>query len=207
MPASYAESYHEIQSSLTELVTIGGIALLIAALVIALIVILVLHYIEAIPTFIIAKKNGFRFAWIALLPLPFCTAFVLSSTPGTRDVSLIGKWSVKNTVAFILFIFVSILGVSIMNVVAKSLILIPILGFLLSAITRIIPVAAIVLFEYAFLRDVIDIYSTDKKSNAIIAVVIAVANRFIPIVKGIYLWTLVGKTPAEQPITAEFTEE
>ena len=207
MSTSYASSYEEIKEALAGLIGLGGIALLIVVAIIALVVALVIHYIEAIPTYIIAKKNSYRYAWVALLPFSICTTFVLSAIPGNRNVKITEKLSMKNVTAFVTYILIALIGSSLMGIVSKALLVIPVLGLFLSIVARYLPVIALAIIEYAFLKDVIDIYNHDKKSNIITAVVVVVANKFLVIVRGIYLWTLVGKTPANQPIVAEFTEE
>ena len=199
-------SYEAINKAMTNLLALGGLVFVFAVLICVLLA-LIIHYIEAIPTYIIAKKNGYRHAWVALLPSTFCSAFVLSAIPGKRDVKLIGRFSMKNVTAFITYIFIAILGPALIGIVSKILLPIPVLGVLLATLARLVPAIACTIIEYAFLRDVIDIYSTDKKSNIITSIIVVIANRFIVIVRAIYLWTLVGRTPESQPIVAEFTEE
>ena len=206
--------YSGIENFLIGLFGVSGFALLLMVLFIGAAIYLVCHYFEAIPVYIIAKKNGYRYAWVSLIPVAACKLFVLSALPGERDTKLLGKWSMKNLPAFIIYILLPLIGPSFAiiagSIVSIVLLLIPFIGALLSPLAflaaALIFVFAVLMFEYAFLRDIADLYGSDKDSNSTTAIVIVVLNFFFKIVRPIYLWTLVGKQPIHNRFEAEFTE-
>ena len=69
-----------------------SLGMIIAIIVLPIILALVLHYVEAIPVFKIAKKMGVDKAWIALIPIKLCSTYVLSCIPGNREIDFFGKF-------------------------------------------------------------------------------------------------------------------
>ena len=205
--------YSELESLMSGFVGLSGLALIGVILLIGVVIALAFHYLEAIPTFIIAKKNGFRHAWVALIPIHLCITYVLSGIPGERDTK-VAKWTIKSKTAFLVYLLIAIVGTgiaaTISGLIGGVLGLIPFIGVFLSAligtVIGLIPAIACILFEHAFLRDVINVYNTDAKSSSTTALIVVIVNYFIKIVRPIYLWTLVGKQPIHNRFEAEFTE-
>ena len=182
--------------------------------VVTLAIAMVLHYVEAIPVFKLAKKNGIGYAWVALIPIKLCSTFVLSAIPGEREINLFGKFKLKNMSAIIIYLCVYLIGVPVVTLISGLiggvLGLIPILGIILAAIVGfilgLVPAVAIVVLEYAFLKDVIDIYNEDKNANRTTSLIVTITDCFFYIVRGIYLWTLLKKEPVASKLEVEYSE-
>lgn len=210
----YSSSSDVLEGLLGGGLAIGGILVYLSALIIPLIiiavVILVMHYVEAIPVFKLAKKAGIKYAWVALIPIKPCSTFVLASIPGEKEVSLLGKKDIKRTTAIIIYFVILFVGVPIATfisgIIGTFLGIIPFIGIILAGLVGtvigLIPGAALIIFEYSFLKDITDLYDTGKST----ALIITIINYFVPIVRGIYLWTLIKKEPLTQNYHAEFSE-
>lgn len=196
---------------------LGGMAvsfgIMIVSAIICLVIALAFQYVEAIPTFKIAKKNGVDHAWIALIPILPCRLYILSKIAGDKEISFFGKVTIKNRlVAFLIWLGVYLIGVPLMTFIAGLiggvLGLIPVIGIILAALVGfvlgLVPAAVTWLIEYSFLRDVLDIYKEDKHSNNTTSIVISVLSCFFTrLVRGIYLWTLIKKEPLYSTATYE----
>lgn len=77
--------------------------------------------------------------------------------------------------------------------------LIPVIGIVISAligfVLGLLPTVIIAVFKFAYLRDVLDALKRDRDDNQRMALVITIANLFVPIVEPIYLLTLRKYTP------------
>ncbi len=212
-----SSDFEEIMYQLMELLGLGAyIGASLAPIIIAgimaiigIVVSLALHYIEAIPLFKIGKKLGLKNAWIALIPIRYCSVYVLSALAGEKEISFFGKFTIKKRLySFLAWLGISILGFAVVGVISGiiSAIIgwIPIINLivpLISFVLNLLPTAACVIIEYYFLLDLIDVFNPDKKSNNTTALVISIIDAFIGyIVRGIYLWTLIKKAPLYNPL-------
>ena len=130
-------------------------------------------------------------------------------------MNLFGKWKFKRLTAILVYLGIVLIGVhavsTISGVISGILSLIPILRWILAPIVGfvlgLIPGVALIVFEYYFLRDIVDMYNADSNSAKTTTIIITIANYFTAgIVRGIYLWTLLKKQPVTHQVEAEYSE-
>ena len=188
-----------------------GLSLLVSVVVV--IVAIVQYIIQAIPVVILARKTGYKLWWVALIPFlsSYCRFFVLCEMAGDKPFDLqlekpFGKlwrklhfedrrWAFFAHVIIKYFarIIVWVLSGVVSNVV-------PVVGLVALSI-NLVPPLACALIKYVFLRDVLDLFNANKKSNKNTALIIALLE-ILPtrgFIVTFYLYTLLGKKPL--PVT------
>ena len=194
----------------------GTAATVVFGLIIGLIGIFVwiaFHIFQSIPVYSLAKKTGRKHAWLAWLPLPFFyldelpRMFVVANVPGNKEVKIVGKFKFSSrSVAFWIWVGIYFFG----NILWDSVIHIVngLTGGMLSVIAlplTLVPNVALAWMEYAFLRDVLNMFKEDKKSNNTVAIVCAVIDALIPyrFARAVCLYSIMKK----QPLKSEFVHE
>lgn len=199
-----------LSAATSTIVIIGAI---IAAIVSAVTAIAV-YLLKAIPVYKIAKKVGCRTAWLAWMPVfpSYFRTFVLSDIAGQKPISFFdGKITVKSRVmSFWAYLGILIFGHGLVTALVGILNLIPVIGTLISpfaAILYLLPTVAAAFLEYAYLKDVLDIFKENKKSNATAAVIITVLDNLATLgfAQTIYLYTLCSRKV--QPIQSEIYQD
>ncbi len=171
--------------------------------------------LEAIPVYSISKKLGRPYAWLAWVPV-FGAEFrlwVLCDMPANKPVVLFqNKGILRNrTSSFWIYLAIAYLGAAVIStLVAVISVFIPVIGSL-SAVLMLIPTVACAYFEYIYLRDVLDIFKPDKKSNSTNAIVVTVLDTLFTagFARVFILYTIMKKKPlpaaAAGPYDAYFT--
>lgn len=193
-----------------------GVAIISAALSVVLGI--VLFIVKAIPVFALAKKNGRKLAWLAWIPFfnDYLQTFVLMDTPGNAPFKLFkGKLNIERRwVAFCIWLGICLLGggvVSALNTAISSvLVVIPVLGPAVAVLVRFVlgyvVVAAAGIMEFGFLRDVLNVYNADKKTNQTVSIVVIVLDALVTggWAKTIWLYLQLKKKPLPvQEVEAE----
>lgn len=185
---------------------IGGlIASLVTAVVTALVTLL-LFILEAVPLYKISKRMHRKHAWLvwlAWIPVvgPYINTYVLADVCGQKPVKLIKDFRIESRLtAFLIFAGISLFGAAIITAIIGIVNVIPGLGQLIGAIGTLlyfVPPVAAGWIEYAFLRDVLDIFKADKKSNQIAAIVITAVDTLVTfgLARAVYLYTVMNKQP------------
>ncbi len=184
---------------------ITGIILLISIItaVVGFIFAVVQYLLASFPVYKLAKKLGRKhaiLAWIPVLPQYF-RMYVIADMAGDKAVSVFnGKITLKNRfTSFWIYLCIAICGNTIVDVLSLFLNFIPGLGMLLSLATTILslaPTFITALFEYAYFRDMLNIFKADKKSNNTTAIVITVLDVFLfGWAKVVYLYTMLKLEP------------
>lgn len=164
--------------------TTAGVVFLIISSIIATIVALIIHYVEAIPVYKLAKKRGVNHAMVALIPIQPCIMFVLASIPGEREIDYFGKFKTKLMTSILIYCGVYLATPALASV---------------GGILALIPIAATLILDYIYLKDVIGLYNPDKSANNTASIIVTIANYFTGgLVRGIYMWVLLKKEPIEQ---------
>ncbi len=202
----------DIESILSSILSIFSIASMGVTAVIAIITAIVtgiiaiaLYIFQSIPVYSLAKKVGLKYAWLSWVPIfhNYFRLFVLCEMAGNKPfVPKLGKFKLESRklsfLAHIVIKYFAGLIVGIITAVASTVI--PIVGSL-SAVLALVPTAACAWIEYVYLRDVLDIFKEDKKSNNTTSIVITVIDAILvgDLIRSCYLYTLMKKQPLPEP--------
>ena len=202
-------------SNILSVLLMGAYAgLWILAAIVALIIGIIYFIIESIPVYTLAKRVGYKHAWLAWMPFfhDYCRIFVLCETAGNKPfVPNLGKFKIENRkMSFLVHVLIKYFGGMVVGTVVSivSLIL-PGVGSL-SAILGLLPSVACALIEYVYLRDLLNIYKEDEKANNTAAIVVSVIDFILlgDFIRTCYLYTLIKKQPLpEKEIVIEASEE
>ena len=173
----------------------------IIAAIFAGIVAIVLYILYSIPVYSLAKKVGVKYAWLAWVPIfhVYFRLFVLCEIAGNKPfIPNIGKFKIESRkMSFLAHILIKYLGGMIISTVVGILsMFLPIVGSL-SIVLGLVPAAACAIIEYVYLRDVIDIFKEDKKSNNTTSIIVTVIDAILvgDFIRTCYLFTLMKKQP------------
>lgn len=190
------------------------IGAIIGAIVSALVAI-VIWIVEAIPTYKLAQKLGYKLAILAWIPIlgSYFRLYVLAAMVGNKPFELFdGKIKMQSrTLTFWVYVLVALFGGTIISIAITILGVLPVIGAIIATISTLlyfIPPVVTGMIQYAFLRDVLDCFKEDKKSNRTAAIVISVLDTIVTfgLARAIYLWTIIKKDPIpQQTIEAEAT--
>lgn len=179
---------------------ISAIFAIIAAVFAGLIAIAYFVF-ESIPVYKLAKRVGYKYAWLAWMPFfhDYCRIFVLCETAGNKPFDAnIGKIRLENRkMSFLAHVLIKYFGGAVVStVIAIVSTILPVVGSL-SFILGLVPAAACAVIEYVYLRDLLDIYKEDKKSNNTAAIVVSVIDFVLvgDLIRTCYLYTLIKKQP------------
>lgn len=173
-------------------------------LIVGIALVSIFYYIfSSIPVYKLAKRAGYKYAWIAWIPFShrFCRSFVLCEVVGNKPfVPQIGKFKIESRkISFLAYILIYYFGyLVISSIVALLSIFLPGIGTL-SSVLALVPAAACCIIEYVYLRDLLDIYKEDQKSNNVTAIVVTVIDAllltFPDFVRTCLLYSLLKKQP------------
>lgn len=208
----------DIESILGSIAGIFSIASMGVSAVVAIItaifagIIAIAYFIfESIPVYSLAKRVGYKHAWLAWMPFfhDYCRIFVLCEAAGNKPfVANIGKLKIENRkMSFLAHILIKYFGGTIITTIVSILsTILPVVGSL-SVVLALVPAAACALIEYVYLRDLLDIYKEDKKANNTAAIVVSVIDFVLigDLIRTCYLYTLMKKKPL--PVTEIVIEE
>lgn len=196
---------------------IAGVMLMVSlivglvAAVVGLVVSLVVFVLEAIPLYKISKKLDRKYAWLVWLSwIPFIggyfSTYVLSDIPGDQPVKLVSKLTVENRVmSFWIYTGIRLFGATLITVLISIVNMIPVLGQVIGAFSTLLylaPTVAAAWIEYAYLRDVLDLFKPDQKSNNTAAIIITALDTMatLGLARAIYLYTIMNKEPLPQQV-------
>lgn len=140
----------------------------------------------ALPLFALAKKTGRKLGWIAWIPVlgDYCRMFTLSDIPGDKEFVLFGKLKIKSRIlSFVIWAGIALFGSMVWDVVLSllgGLFSFTGVGPMISLALSLVPDVALGFMEYVFLRDVLDMFKPDKKSNNTWAIVATVVDAILP---------------------------
>lgn len=182
---------------------IGIIATILAAFVLGIIALLE-YVFETLPVYRLARKAGRKSAILAWCPIfhEYFLAYVICDIPGDQPVRFItDKLSLKKRIhSYGIYILIFLGGNAIITSLISFLGIVPVIGQTLAPLATalyILPAAICTLFEYIYLKDILDIFKEDKKSNIITAIIITLLDALVTFgyARTIYLYTLWNKSP------------
>lgn len=223
--SSFLEELAELLSNIENVLFLGssiaslsisGVMLLITIIgaIISFLVSVALYIFRSIPVYKLAKKAGRKKAWLAWIPL-FHSCFrtyVLADIAGEKPVSFFnGKITIKSRgMSFLAYLGILIFGNGLITTAIGILNMIPVFGQIAGSFTTLlylVPSVATAFLEYAYLKDALDLFKENKKSNNTAAIVIVVLDNLVTLgfAQTIYLYTLRSCTllPAKEEVSAE----
>ncbi len=189
-------------SSIFSFLLMGAYAGLWILLFVGIAIATVVYYVlSSFPVYTLAKRNGYKYAWLAWSPIfhEYFLTFVLCEASGDKPFEPnLGKFRIENRkMSFLAFVLIKCFGGLVIGSIVTFLsFIIPGLGSL-SSILALVPAAACALIEYVYLRDLLDVYKEDKKSNSTTALIISVIDFILvgDLARTCYLYTLIKKKP------------
>lgn len=198
---------------------VAGIILMITIIgaivgfVVSCVVTFVIWLVESIPTYKLAKKLDYQYAYLAWIPFfgSYFRLYVLTAMVGNKPFDLFdGKIKIQSrTMSFWCYVAIALFGGAIISMVIGILGFIPILGQIVSILgtfAYFLPPVATGLMQYVFIKDVLDLFKEDKKANRTAAIVITVLDSTVTfgLARAIYLWTITKLEPLpQQTVEAE----
>lgn len=195
---------------LAELLVSGvGLVVTVIGAILALLLAVALFIIQAIPVYKLAKKLKVRNAWLAWIPIYsiYFRTYVLADMAGNKPFRLFkGKINIANRRnAFWIYLLVAVVGGAVASMVASVagavLSIIPVLGtvlgYLMGSVLGLLPAVVCAFAEYVFLRDVLDLFKSDKDANNTAAVIITILDNVLTggWAQTIWLYTLLKRRP------------
>lgn len=185
---------------------ISGIVFLIGILsaLFAFLLSVLVYVLEAIPVFRLGRKMGRWSAWLAWIPIfgSYFRTYALCDIPGNHPVHLLkDKLVIKSrTASFGIYLLILLGGNTIITLLITMIGVIPIIGQIiapLSTLLYMLPAAVCTYFEYIYLKDVLDIFKENKKSNIITSIIITLLDTFVTFgfARTVFLYTLWNRSP------------
>lgn len=196
--------------------TLGAAGALVVGIIVAVISFLlaiIWHFVQAIPIYKLAKKTNTKGAALALIPIPFfyldelLRTFVFVKTAGGKEVKIVGKFKIDSRIlSYFIWLGIFLFGNMLWDTVMY--ILTGITGGLLTPLSFVlsyVPNVALAWLEYAFLRDVLDIFDENKKKNNTVAIVVSVIDAILPFrfARTVYLYFILRKKPITEELVTE----
>ncbi len=219
MNGDYSE-FEEIFEIITEgagsinaLLNLGitGVAILIAIIsaIVAFVTWVVVYIVGGIPVYTIAKKTNTEGAILAWMPIftSYFREYLLAKMPGNKPFKIFDKKIESRSNAFWIYLGIRLAGPTLITIAISIASVIPIAGVFISAfgsMLYLIPPVATAFIEYVFLKDVLDMFKEDEKSNNTTAIVIAVLDALVTggLAQSIYLYSLIKKEPLQEQVVA-----
>lgn len=192
--------------SIVGVVLLGTVIAAIVTAIFSIMVSLLVFLLEAIPLYKISKKLGKKSAWLVWLSwLPviggYFSTYVLADIPGDKPVNLVGNIKIESRLmSFWIHVGIGLFGPALVTIIIGMLNVIPLAGQVLGALTTLLyiaPTLATAWIEYAYLRDVLDIFNSNRKSNNTAAIVVAALDATVTfgLARAFYLYTVMNKEP------------
>ena len=195
--------------SITALLNLGitGITLFISIVtaIISFVIWVVKYVVEGIPVYILAKKAGVEWAILAWMPV-FTSHFrryLLVRIPDPKPVEFLDKKIQNRSNVFWLYLLVKYAGPTLISVFIFIVSFFPVAGLLIGSFTSLlylVPPVAAGFLDYLFLKDVLDMFKEDKKTNNTTSIVVTVLDCIVTfgLARSIYLYSLIKKNPLPQ---------
>ena len=181
------------------------LTILIIVMIVAFVLSTVTYVLSAFPLYKLAKKLNRPYAWLAWIPVvgAYCRTYVLCDLAGDKELVIIpDKIVIKDRkMSFLIYLGIVILGSAIVGTIIGVLSLIPIIGWF-SYILLLAPIVCAGFMEYAYLRDVLDIFKEDKQSNNTTSIIVTALDCLVTcgIARIVILFTLLKREPIAQNV-------
>lgn len=190
---------------------VGGFIVSVITAFISFCIRLLVFILEAIPLYKVARKMERKCAWLAWMAwIPgigsYLSTFVLTRVPGDKPLQLVKKVKINNRLlSFWIYVGIALFGPALISVISYIFGFIPVLGQIIgifSIFLKLIPAVAAAWMEFAYLRDVLDIFKPDKKANLTAAIIVAILDALVTfgLARAFFLYTIINKDPLPQPV-------
>lgn len=200
----YGNGIAELSFAAIFLIVMLGVLLFVGLLL------LVQYILTAIPVYKLAKKLNIPNAGIAWIPFvsTYCHTYLLCSMSKEKDLILINnneKYKIKDRKqSFLYYVLIGVCGNIVISLFITVASFVPIVGTFVSVFGYFlyyIPAIALAVMNYAYLRDVINIFKPDRNANSTTAIIITVLDSFITIgfARAFYIFKLTKLEPISEP--------
>lgn len=185
---------------------ISGIVFLIGILsaLFAFLFSVLVYVLEAIPVFRLGWKMGRTSAWLAWIPVfgSYFRTYILCDIPGKKSVALLkDKLMIKSRAAsFGIYLLILLGGNTLITLMITILGVIPVIGQIIAPLTTLLyllPAVVCAYMEYIYLKDVLNLFKDNKKSNIIASIIVTLLDTFVTfgIARTVFLYTLWNREP------------
>ncbi len=199
--------------SINALLNLGvtGVTILIAIIsaIVAFVTWVVVYIVGGVPVYAIAKKTNTEGAILAWMPIftSYFREYLLAKIPGNKPFKFFDKQIESRSNAFWIYLGIRLAGPTVITIAISIASIIPIAGVFIGAfgsLLYLVPPVATAFMEYVFLKDVLDMFKEDKKSNNTTAIVVAVLDAIITggLAQSIYLYSIIKKEPLQEQVIA-----
>lgn len=200
---------------------IGGTILLVGLItsiitaVISFIFQFIIYVLEAFPVYKLARKTGRKCAWLAWIPVfgSYFRLYVLADIAGDKELVFFGKFKLKNRpLSFWMYVGIDLFGSTLITAVIGILQVLPVIGQIIGALSTLlylVPPVAKAFIEYAYLRDVLNIFKEDKKANNTASIVVTALDALATFgfARVVYLYTILKHDPIPEKVMEVAAEE
>ena len=191
-----------------------GIIVFVGSLIVSAVLFIVLYIVQAIPIYAVAKKLGYQYAWLAWIPICqqlFCL-YVLMKASGKEQFEFAnGKIKMQGTYSFLIYLLFYFFGNAIVTLLIGIVNILPGIGQILGLISTILyflPDIVFAIITYVYMRDILDLFKPDHKSNCTHSAIVTVLDALITsgLAQIIYLFTLLKMDPIQDTYYLEQDE-
>ena len=153
--------------------------------------------LQAIPTYKLAKKAGYKNAFIAWIPIfgNYFRIYALSAIAQDKPFEL-GKLKIGNRSTSVwIYTAIGLFGTTVISSLVAILGSIPVIGQIISLFATFllfVPSIVMAIMEYVYIKDVADTFKQDKNSNRTASILVTVLDHVATVgfARAIYLFTL-----------------
>lgn len=189
--------------------SISGIMLLLTVIgsILTALLSVGIYVFSALPVYRLSKKLGKGKAWLAWIPFFGRTfrTYVICDAAGDKPVSFFGgKIHFKSRgTSFLVYVAIAYVGSAIIATVLGILSFIPIINYISStfgSLLLLVPAVICSFFEYVYLKDLLDLFKEDQKSNKTAAIAITIVDALVTgdIIRTVWLYSLWKRKPLEK---------
>lgn len=168
------------------LISVFGIAIIIAALLISVVIAIVTYLFRAVPLYTLGRKAKCKYAWLIWIPFfqDIISVFLMSKISGKEEFELFnGKLRIKQNLLVMLgYVMIYFFGATMVTFLVAVLNVIPGIGQVASLIATIlyyVPAFTLAVIEYTYLRDLLGVFKPNEKKNQIHAFVIVILDTLL----------------------------
>ncbi len=194
----FFEDLGDLFSSLDSGVVATIVAVTIVATVLIAIVSLATYIVQAWGLYQMAKKVGYRKAWLAWIP--YANHWLMFNLP-TKEYKVLAVNKILNrNVAFWIYIAITVGGAYVMTAIG----MIPYIGQLIGALGRLVILVATVFMLFPMYKDMFLMYYEDSNAQGY-AIASTIGAFVAPILPALLMVFTSGKTPREYVVDNDGT--
>ena len=188
---------NNIEKWAEELFGVGIFAMVIMYILVLFLIIaavsLVMFFLKAIPLYRMAKKAGYKNAWLVWIPISLFQTFVCTDLPQKEFELFPGFFHMeKRRSVFWIYLAIS-LGSGLIAAVFELLGALTFgIGSFIGSLIAIVGSIVIYFLHWKIMQDLYDMYNPDNHG---LNIAMSIIGLFVPLAAIIYFWVLQGKDP------------